>query len=70
MYEAIETYLRAQLDEEPMDAAVLMLYSLNPPSKLESAIQTLIKYLNNIVADPQEIKYRKIRMSNKVFVVS
>ncbi|KAI1706788.1 PUB domain-containing protein [Ditylenchus destructor] len=65
--EAIETYLRAQIDEEPLDAAVLLLYSLNPQSRLDPAIQVMQKYLNNILSNPEEEKFRKIRTSNKVF---
>jgi len=47
---------------------------LNGPSvkillfvQVSACIETLCKYLQNIVANPTEEKYKRIRLSNKVF---
>lgn len=39
-------------------------YSLK---QINSCVETLSKYLRNIVNNPDEEKYQKIRVSNKVF---
>jgi len=35
--------------------------------QVQGCVETLCKYLDNIINNPSEIKYRKIRSSNKVF---
>lgn len=69
MYEAIETFLREQLNGEGVDASILMINSLNSVAKSEAAISIIKKYITNIVEHPDDYKYRRIRLSNKVFSV-
>ncbi|XP_077288827.1 GDI interacting protein 3 [Arctopsyche grandis] len=35
--------------------------------KIESCVEILCKYLDNIISNPTEEKYRKIRMTNRIF---
>ncbi|KAH7729323.1 UBX domain-containing protein 1 [Aphelenchoides avenae] len=67
MIEQVEQYLRSQLNDEGVEAAVIMIYSLNSAAKYEAAVDTMKKYLQNIVDNPEEPKFRRIRLSNKVF---
>lgn len=69
MYEAMEEYLRAQINEEPVSASVLILHSLNPYEKWTSAKTCLLTYLKNIITDPTNQKFLRIRCQNKVFMV-
>ncbi|KAK6030764.1 PUB domain protein [Ostertagia ostertagi] len=72
LMQAIEDFLMSQLLCEGEDAvvpAVLLLYSLNKKPAREVAVETIGKYLQNIIENPGEAKYRRIRMSNKVFQV-
>lgn len=48
-------------------ASVFMIYSLNKPQQKETAIETIGKYVQNILEHPGEEKYCKIRKSNKAF---
>jgi len=66
MLRAIEAYLVAQMSEEPVDASVLMIYSLNGRSAIEASISTLTTILTNILKEPDNLKYRRIRMANKI----
>ncbi|VDO73186.1 unnamed protein product [Heligmosomoides polygyrus] len=70
LMQALEDFLTAQLTCEGEDTvipAVLLLYSLNKKPVREAAVETIGKYLQNIIENPDEPKYRRIRMSNKVF---
>lgn len=69
MIEAVETYLRGMLNEEPAEASIIMFWSLNSQEKIDQALPILLKYLSNIVSSPEEAKYRRIRTSNKIFKV-
>ena len=69
MKEKIEEYLRELLETEPTDATSLMILSLNSAQKLELGLPILIKYINNILSSPNEPKYRRIKTSNKIFLV-
>lgn len=69
MYEAIEQYLRAELQEEPVDASVLILHSLNSIEKLTAAKACLQTYIRNIITDPTNHKFLRIRCQNKIFMV-
>lgn len=42
---------------------------LFPLAPIKAAVETIGKYLQNIIENPDEPKYRRIRMSNKVFQV-
>ncbi len=70
MASAVERFLEEQYSEEPLVAAVLMVHSLNASrDKRQTAIETLAKYLQNVIEKPDEPKFRKIRIANKPFQV-
>ncbi|XP_046972678.1 UBX domain-containing protein 6 [Vanessa cardui] len=64
----IKTFLYEQLEEERGLTACLIIQSCNSNrEKVDTCVETLCKYLENIVTYPEEEKYQKIRMSNRVF---
>ncbi|XP_063239310.1 UBX domain-containing protein 6 [Bacillus rossius redtenbacheri] len=64
----IREFLYEQLGEERGLAAALIIHTLNrSKEKVEQCVETLCKYLENIVQHPEEEKYRRIRESNRVF---
>ncbi|VDL68222.1 unnamed protein product, partial [Nippostrongylus brasiliensis] len=70
LMEALEDFLKTQLSCQNEDAvipAVFLIYSLNKKPVREAAVETIGKYLQNIIENPDEPKYRRIRISNKVF---
>jgi len=64
----IREFLFNQLEEERCLTAVLIIHTCNSPrDRVELCVETLSKYIDNIVNNPAEIKYRKIRKNNKAF---
>uniref|UniRef100_A0A1B6LYV2 UBX domain-containing protein n=1 Tax=Graphocephala atropunctata TaxID=36148 RepID=A0A1B6LYV2_9HEMI len=64
----IKEFLYEQLADEKGLTACLIIHSCNKSKdKVEQCVETLSKYLENIVKNPGEEKYRKIRLSNRVF---
>lgn len=64
----IEEFLLGQLAEEPEMASALMIHTLNKDKeKVKVCVDTLVKYLDNVLQHPGEEKFRKIRISNKAF---
>ncbi|KAL4226210.1 UBX domain-containing protein 6 [Mactra antiquata] len=64
----IKEFLLSQLAEEPEMASALMIHTLNKDAdRVKVCIDTLCKYLDNIINNPGEEKFRKIRISNKAF---
>lgn len=63
----IREFLYEQLKEEPGLTSCLIIHNCNTKDKVEVCIETLTKYLENIVNHPDEDKYHKIRMSNRIF---
>lgn len=63
----IKEFLYEQLEMEKGLSACLIIYNCNPKEKFESCVETLIKCLENIVNHPSEEKYKKIRMTNRMF---
>nr|CAH0113438.1 unnamed protein product [Daphnia galeata] len=65
----IKEFLHQQLeDEEAGLTACLVIHTLNkPPEKIQLCVETLYRYLDNIVQNPTEEKYHKIRINNKVY---
>ena len=46
----------------------LMIHTFNKdPEKVKICVDTLCKYLSNIISNPEEPKYQKIRVNNKAF---
>ena len=68
MEETINVFLLSQLAEEPVMTSALMIQTLNKDhDKVKICIETLCKYLDNIIIHPGEEKYVKIRINNKAF---
>lgn len=64
----IKEFLLTQLAEEPEMASALMIQTLNKNKELVTlCVETLCRYLDNVIANPTEEKFRKIRLSNKAF---
>lgn len=54
--------------DEALHASCLMIVTLTKDRmKVDAAVKTLSKYLDNIISNEAEEKYRKIRKGNKVF---
>lgn len=69
---AIEDFLKEQMggDDDQDDnviPSVLLLYSLNKKAIRETAVETIGKYIQNILENPMETKFRRIRVSNKAY---
>ncbi|XP_058462698.1 UBX domain-containing protein 6 [Malaya genurostris] len=63
----IKNFLYEQLEIEKGLSACLIIYNCNPKEKVETCVETLIKCLENIINHPNEEKYKKIRMTNRMF---
>jgi len=65
----IKEFLYQQLDDaEAGLTACLVIHTVNKnPEKVQQCVETLFRYLDNIVQHPGEEKYHKIRIQNKVF---
>lgn len=65
--EKIKSFLYEQLEHDPGLTSCLIIKNCNTFDKAEDCIETLKKYLQNIIANPNEDKFHKIRKSNRVF---
>ena len=64
----IHEFLLGQLADEPEMTSALMIHTLNKDQeRVKICIETLCKYLDNIINHPGEEKYTKIRIGNKAF---
>jgi len=64
----IREFLYAQLEEEKCLTAVLIIQTCNSPrERVDLCVETLCKYIGNIISNPTEAKFRKIRKSNRAF---
>lgn len=63
----IRDFLYEQLEMEKGLTACLIIHNCNLPDKANACTETLAKYIENIVQNPTEEKYRKIRLSNRIF---
>ncbi|UJR28516.1 hypothetical protein I4U23_009754 [Adineta vaga] len=70
LQQQIEETLRLQLDSEPLVAATLLFLTTNQKEqeKLNTGKEIICKYFDNIIANPDEDKYRRIRLQNKVYL--
>ena len=60
--------LYAQLGEDKGVAACLIIKTCNKGmDRIKVCVDTLCKYIENIESNPDEEKYRKIRISNKAY---
>lgn len=63
----IKEFLYEQLENERGLTACLIILNCNTKEKSAACIETLTKYIQNIVQHPDDEKYRKIRQSNRIF---
>lgn len=57
-----------RFEEDAVEASVMMIHTFNKDrEKVKSAVDIISKYVDNICKNPTEEKYRKIKLSNKVF---
>lgn len=63
----VKEFLYEQLEQEPGLTSCLIIHNCNIRDKIEPCVETLIRYVENIINHPDEEKYRKIRMSNRIF---
>lgn len=64
----IKQFLYEQLEEERGLTACLMIHSCNyNKTKVSECVEVLCKYLDNILSNPDEVKFHKIRCSNVAF---
>lgn len=63
----IKAFLYEQLEAEPALTACLIIHNCNLRDRAEQCVETLAKYIENIVSQPDEPKFRKIRLSNRIF---
>jgi len=64
----IKEFLVSQLAEERALTSVLIIHTCNSPrDRVATCVETLCKYIDNILKNPSEIKYRRIRKNNKAF---
>ena len=63
----IKNFLYEQLDSDPGLTSCLIIKNCNTLDKAEDCIETLKKYLQNIINNPAEEKFHKIRMSNRIY---
>eukprot|EP00093_Oithona_nana_P003608 03608.XXX_171711_163215_1 [CDS] Oithona nana genome sequencing. len=68
MRQAIKDFLYSQIEAEPGLTACLIIHTLNTDTeKVKICVDTLCKYLDNIMQNPTQEKFRKIRQSNKAY---
>lgn len=63
----IREFLYEQLETEPGLTACLIIHNCNVKDKAEACTETLSKYIENVVNNPDDEKYRKIRLTNRIF---
>ncbi|NXH17929.1 UBXN6 protein, partial [Bucco capensis] len=62
--EAIQSYFSV----DPVAASIMEIHTFNKDrEKVRVGVETMAKYLDNICLHPEEEKYRKIKLQNKVF---
>lgn len=63
----IKEFLYDQLEHERGLTSCLIILNCNTKEKSTACIETITKYLQNIIQHPDDEKYRKIRQSNRIF---
>uniref|UniRef100_A0A9J7YTQ7 UBX domain-containing protein 6 n=1 Tax=Cyprinus carpio carpio TaxID=630221 RepID=A0A9J7YTQ7_CYPCA len=57
-----------RFSEDAIEASIMMIHTFNKDKeKVKAALDIISKYVENICKNPTEEKYRKIKLSNKVF---
>uniref|UniRef100_A0A3Q2R2J6 UBX domain-containing protein 6 n=1 Tax=Fundulus heteroclitus TaxID=8078 RepID=A0A3Q2R2J6_FUNHE len=64
----IKEAILMRFDEDNIEASVMMVHTFTKDrEKVKAAVDIISKYVENICKNPSEEKYRKIKVSNKVF---
>lgn len=63
----IKEFLYEQLQVDPALTACLIIVNCNIKERADNCVETLKKYLENIIQNPGEEKYHKIRVGNRIF---
>ncbi|XP_018548526.1 UBX domain-containing protein 6 [Lates calcarifer] len=64
----IKEAILMRFEEDAVEASVMMIHTFNKDrEKVKAAVDIISKYVDNICKCPSEEKYRKIKLSNKVF---
>ncbi|XP_047665458.1 UBX domain-containing protein 6 isoform X2 [Tachysurus fulvidraco] len=64
----IKEAILLKFSENPVEASVMMVHTFNKDrEKVKGAVDIISKYIENICKNPTEEKYRRIKVSNKVF---
>jgi len=68
VYEHIEECLVTQLDLEPLKTTCIMIHAMNKDQDLlNTGVNTLVRYVENLINNPEDDKFKKIRVQNKAF---
>ncbi|XP_071434026.1 UBX domain-containing protein 6 [Pithys albifrons albifrons] len=60
--------IQAHFSVDPVAASIMEIHTFNKDrEKVRLGVETMAKYLDNICLHPEEEKYRKIKLQNKVF---
>ncbi|NWW77164.1 UBXN6 protein, partial [Climacteris rufus] len=60
--------IQAHFSVDPVAASIMEIHTFNKDrEKVRLCVETMAKYLDNICLHPEEEKYRKIKLQNKVF---
>ncbi|OQR79071.1 UBX domain-containing protein 6-like [Tropilaelaps mercedesae] len=68
---AMLNFLREQLEEERGLSAALIIVTCNDDKgelMVQACVEILCKYLKNVIDNPDNVKFRKIKLTNKVFL--
>ncbi|XP_051765889.1 UBX domain-containing protein 6 [Ctenopharyngodon idella] len=64
----IKEAILMRFSDDALEASIMMIHTFNKDKeKVKAAIDIISKYIENICKNPTEEKYRKIKLSNKVF---
>lgn len=64
----IKEAILMRFEEDAIEASVMMIHTFNKDrDKVKAAVDIISKYVENVCKNPTEEKYRKIKVSNKVF---
>ncbi|KAG0722307.1 UBX domain-containing protein 6 [Chionoecetes opilio] len=64
----IRDFLYSQIEEDRAISSCIIIHTCNKPKeKVSVCIETLCKYIENILSNPTEEKFRKIRISNRAY---
>uniref|UniRef100_A0A8D0CQL8 UBX domain-containing protein 6 n=1 Tax=Sander lucioperca TaxID=283035 RepID=A0A8D0CQL8_SANLU len=64
----IKEAILMRFEEDRVEASVMMIHTFNKDrEKVKAAVDIISKYIENICKNPTEEKYRKIKLSNKVY---